>query len=81
MTDTTTITNDRPVTEETKNDDLLIYPNPIIDNATIKLPDAVEIKQIDIINVYGRTVKAIKNVYSNSVSIQRENLPNGIYFI
>ena len=81
IADTTTITTDRAVAEESINDNFLVYPNPIIDNATIKLPDAVEIKQIDIINVYGRTVRTIDKVYSNIVSFQRENLPNGIYFI
>jgi len=81
VTGTTNLSIDRPVAEETKNDNFLIYPNPIIDNATIKLPDAVEIKQIDIINVYGKTVRIIDNVNSNIISMQRENLPNGIYFI
>ena len=81
VTDITTVTNDGAIAEEINSDNFLIYPNPIKDNATIKLPDAVEIKQIDIINVYERTVRFIDNVYRNIVLIQRENLPNGLFFI
>jgi hypothetical protein len=34
-----------------------------------------------IIYMYGRTVRTIDNVESNSVTIPRGNLPSGIYFI
>ena len=75
---TTDETDTEILANETINENLLVFPNPITDYATIKLPDAVEIKQIDIINVYGKTVRIIEDVYSNIISFQRENLPNGI---
>ena len=54
------ITKNYSIAEYTVNDNLLIYPNPITDNATMKLPDMIEIKQIDIINVYGKTERLSK---------------------
>ncbi len=87
ISDTSTVTSTSTIPDPGKNatgsinDNFVVYPNPIIDYATIKLPREVEINQIDIINVYGKTVRRITEVQSNIVSIQRENLPNGIYFI
>jgi hypothetical protein len=86
ISDTTTVTSTSTMPDPGKttgsiNDNFVVYPNPILDYATIKLPHEVEISHIDIINVYGKTVRRITEVQSNIVSIQRENLPNGIYFI
>ena len=59
----------------------IVYPNPFIDYATIKLSDAIQTLKIEIIDIYGRTVRTIDNINSNSVTIYRDNLPSGIYFI
>ena len=59
----------------------LIYPNPFTDYATIKLSDAIQVQKIDLIDMHGRLVRTIDNVNSNSVTIHRDNLPSGIYFI
>jgi len=59
----------------------IVYPNPFTDYTTIELPDAVHTKKIELIDIHGRTVRSIDNVNSNSVTIHRDNLPSGIYFI
>jgi len=59
----------------------LIYPIPFSDYTTLKLSDANQVQRIDLIDIYGRIVRTIDNVNSNSVTIHRENLPSGIYFI
>ncbi len=59
----------------------IVYPNPFTDYTTIKLSDAVQTEKIDLIDIHGRTVRSIDNVNSNSVTIHRDNLPSGIYFI
>ncbi len=58
-----------------------VYPNPFTDYTTIELSDAVQTKKIELIDIHGRIVRIIDNVNSNSVTIHRENLPSGIYFI
>jgi hypothetical protein len=59
----------------------IIYPNPFTDYTTIKLSDAEKIQKIELIDIHGRTVRSIDNANSNSVTIHRQNLPSGIYFI
>jgi len=66
---------------EYTNQDLSIYPNPFTDHTTIRLSDAIHVQNIDLIDIYGRIVRTIENGNSNSVTIHRENLPSGIYFI
>ena len=59
----------------------IVYPNPFTDYTTIKLSDAVHTQKIELIDIHGRILRTIDNVISNSVTIHRENLPSGIYFI
>ena len=58
-----------------------VYPNPFTDYTTIEFPDAVQTRKIELIDIHGNTVRSLHNINSNSVRIQRENLPSGIYFI
>ena len=60
---------------------LSIYPNPFADYATVRLSDADRIRRIEIMDMYGRTVRTIDDVNNNSVTIHRGKLPVGIYFI
>jgi len=39
------------------------------------------VKKIELINIYGNVLKTINNPDNNSITIYRENLPGGIYFI
>ena len=59
----------------------IVYPNPFTDYTTIKLSDAIQTQKIELIDIHGRIVRSIDNVNSNSVTIQRENLSSGNYFI
>jgi len=59
----------------------IVYPNPFTDYTTIKLSVAVQTQKIELIDIHGRILKTIDNIHSNSVTIHRDNLPNGIYFI
>jgi hypothetical protein len=67
--------------EEQSINDLHIYPNPFTYYTTIKFSGAFQIRKIDIVDIFGRIVRTIDNIHSNSVTIHRENLPGGIYFI
>jgi len=70
--------------EENKNQNSSFYqsyPNPFTNYTTIKLSDFVHTQKIELIDIHGRIVRSIHNINTNSVTIQRENLPSGIYFI
>lgn len=59
-----------------------IYPNPFLYSATIEIKNAeLRIKNLElkIYDVLGREVKQQK-ISQSTFQIQRENLPNGIYF-
>ena len=59
----------------------IVYPNPFTECTTVRLSDAVQVQKIELIDIHGRLVKTIDNVNSNSITIHRDNLPSGIYFI
>ena len=59
----------------------IVYPNPFTYYTTIRLSDAVQTQKIELIDIHGRIVRSIDNVNSNTVTIHRDNLPSGIYFI
>jgi len=64
-----------------KNTELRIYPNPFTDYTMISLSDAIVVKKIELMNIYGKVLKTINSPNNNSITIHRENLPAGIYFI
>ena len=57
-----------------------LYPNPFSDHTSVKISEDLQIQMIDLIDAQGRIVRTIDNVHSSSVTIQRGNLPGGIYF-
>lgn len=62
-----------------------IYPNPVNHNAHIKLKSSVNIKsaEVKIINTLGTVVSSTHaelNIGENTVNMDAENLPSGIYF-
>lgn len=61
--------------------DCLVYPNPFSEFTTIRLTDVVQIQHVEIIDISGKVISTIENINNNYVTIHRENLPGGIYFI
>lgn len=62
--------------------DFNIYPNPTYNSATIDL-EAFKGNEvtIELYDVMGRKAKSVNNIKSDSYTLQRDNLPNGIYFM
>lgn len=58
-----------------------IYPNPFTKNTTVKSDDIFENASYTIKNVNGQTVMERNNLSGSTITISRENLPSGIYFI
>lgn len=62
--------------------DFNIYPNPTHNSATIDLTqfNGNEVT-IELYDALGRQSKNIKNIKTDNYILQRDNLPNGIYFM
>lgn len=69
------------INENTSKNNFSIYPNPLISSATIQTNASLKNASITIYNSFGQTVKEVKNISGLTVSISRDNLANGLYFI
>ena len=60
-----------------------VYPNPSNGRFTIELPEGNTQSTIEIIDIYGRNVKTIKNnaINNNKIPIEFEGLQSGSYLI
>lgn len=58
-----------------------IFPNPFQTQATVQFDKNLDDANLILYNMIGKQVKEIKNITGSSYSIQRDNLPSGIYFI
>jgi hypothetical protein len=62
-----------PVTE--------IYPNPFIYETVIKTGRSIKNATLTICNPLGKQLKQMRNISGTSITITRDNLPAGIYFM
>jgi hypothetical protein len=58
-----------------------INPNPFNYFTTVQLHTSISNGQLNIYNLYGQLVKEIKNISGKLLTLSRDNLPSGIYFI
>ena len=58
-----------------------ILPNPFISSTTIKTLGNLKNATLTVVNAYGQTLKELKNISGQSVSLARDNLQSGLYFI
>jgi hypothetical protein len=66
---------------ENSDKQITVLPNPLISSTTIKTIDNLKNATLTIYNSYGKALKQIKNISGKTVTLFRENLPNGLYFI
>ncbi len=62
-------------------DPVSIYPNPFNTNLTIEIKNNMPVNKIEILSLDGRLVRILDNIQVNSITINRENLPSGLYFL
>lgn len=58
-----------------------IYPNPFTSRTTIRLVDNLKNATLTISNSYGQTVKQVHGISGYTISLSRDNLACGIYYI
>jgi len=61
---------------------LSIYPNPLTNTAVIEFDNPNNVAYtLNIINTNGQIVKTIQNITDNNITISKNNLSNGVYFV
>ncbi|MFZ4413290.1 MAG: T9SS type A sorting domain-containing protein, partial [Bacteroidales bacterium] len=58
-----------------------VFPNPFVSSTTIQTIGNLKNASLTICNSYGQMVKQVKNISGQTVSLSRDNLPSGLYFI
>lgn len=58
-----------------------IFPNPFSSSTTIKLNKTIKNIELELYNLLGQKIKTITNISGQTITLNRENLPNGLYFI
>ncbi len=62
--------------------DLTFFPNPMHTSATIQINPLFKLThaELRVVDVMGRTVKFIQDIQSNTLTIDRDQLSDGVYF-
>ena len=60
---------------------ITIYPNPFSTQTTIRPGKLLKNATLTVNNCLGQTVKQIKNISGQTVTLHRDNLPSGLYFV
>ena len=58
-----------------------IFPNPFTTSTTIQTSINLKSATLNIYNALGQEIKTINNISGKEITLQRDNLPEGIYFI
>jgi hypothetical protein len=69
------------INENTNKHIFSIFPNPTISSTTIQTFFNLKNATLTIYNSYGQTLKQVKNISGQTVSLSRDNLPGGLYFL
>ncbi len=70
------------VDELTKNENKLsVFPNPFSFSTTLKANDNFENATLTVYNSLGQLVKQIKNINGQTITLNRDNFPSGMYFV
>jgi hypothetical protein len=58
-----------------------IFPNPFSSTTTLQTDEFFKNATLTVHNSLGQTVKQIKNISGQTVTLSRDNLPSGLYFL
>ena len=75
------VSNVDGVNEINLNNLISIYPNPFSIQATFHTDQSFKNATLSVDNCLGQTVNQIKNISGQTVTLFRDNLPCGLYFI
>jgi hypothetical protein len=67
--------------EKASAKNLVIYPNPMTTESIIESDRPFQNANLKVYNMVGELVKEIAQINGNQVRLQKEHLPNGVYYI
>jgi hypothetical protein len=62
-------------------DIIKVYPNPFSSQTTLHTSKMFKNATLTVYNSIGLEIKQIKNIYGQTITLHRDNLPSGLYFI
>jgi len=69
------------INENIHNNNSSIFPNPFSKQTTLQTDILLKNATLTVDNCFGQTVKQINNISGQTVTLHRDNLPSGLYFI
>lgn len=69
------------IKENINHNSFSISPNPFSTETTLQIDKTFKDAILTVYNSFGQQVKQIKNIYGDEIILQRDNLPNGLYYI
>ena len=73
--------NNLDITEFTNKNLFLIFPNPFANSTTIQSNSNLKNATLNIYNSYGQIVKQVNNLSGYTISLSRDSILSGLYFI
>ena len=64
-----------------RNLSVQLYPNPFTSSTTLQTDNLFKNASLTVYNSFGRTIKQVDNLSGQTVTLFRDNLPSGLYFI
>ena len=65
----------------TENDFIKIYPNPFFTQTVLQADNPLKNATLTVYDCIGQSVKQINNISGKTVTLFRDNLPSGLYFV
>jgi len=75
------VSDHRITSSGTAERDILVYPNPVRDNVTLKVSEGNRLKNIAIYSIVGKLVAEYKGLNQNSVNLRLNRLKPGKYLV
>jgi hypothetical protein len=69
------------ILETTNNNSFSVYPNPFSTQTTLQTDKIFRDATLTVYNSYGQQVKQILNISGQTITLHRDKLPSGLYFI
>ncbi|MFM7216577.1 MAG: T9SS type A sorting domain-containing protein, partial [Bacteroidota bacterium] len=69
------------IVEVSNSQNISLYPNPFSTETTLWTDKRLNNATLIVDNIFGQTVAQIININGQTVTLHRDNLPNGLYFV
>lgn len=75
------LTNTTSIGDMSMGNNIIFYPNPFTSQTTLQTDNPLINATLSVYNCFGHTVKQIKHISGQTITLQRDILPSGVYLI